>query len=222
MIPGHQLSTSYQDGAGQTLQQVQQPPSVLQVAEHIFDGRLPRLVNRKLQLKKITKEPQAQNSTEKLQLPHYLGELCIYPFGESFLLNCVMLICGTKGGRKKEDHLKRWAGRPIWAHRWWCRPLNYSKKNNFIPVPKSNRPYSLLAADAQPNGGYSCRQSSLKASGQCVWIRKLQVQKVGGGIWIMFAKCERGVQIVRNTRLKKQKSGQSEHAAVDSNGESFS
>lgn len=162
MIPGHQLSTSYQDGAGQTLQQVQQPPSVLQVAEHIFDGRLPRLVNRKLQLKKITKEPQAQNSTEKLQLPHYLGELCIYPFGESFLLNCVMLICGTKGGRKKEDNLKRWVGRPIWAHRWWCRPLNYSKKNNFnLPVPKSNRPYSLLAADTQPKQLKSIRSMCL-------------------------------------------------------------
>lgn len=103
MIPGHRLSTSYQDGAGQTLQQVQQPPSVLQVAEHIFDGCLPRLVNRKLELKKKqTKEPQAQNSMEKLQLPHYLGELCIYPFGESFLLNCVMLICGTKGGGEKK------------------------------------------------------------------------------------------------------------------------
>lgn len=38
----------------------------------------------------------------------------------------------------------------------------------------------------------------------------------------MFAKCERGVQIVRNTRLKKQKSGQSEHAAVDPYGDSFS
>lgn len=99
------LSTSYQDRAGQTLQQVQQPPSVLQVAEHIFDGRLPRLMDRKLEFKK--NQPNKQSSMEEMQLPHYLGELCIYPFGESFLLNCVMLVCGTKGVGKKRGSLKR-------------------------------------------------------------------------------------------------------------------
>lgn len=95
---------SYQDGARETLQQVQKPPSVLQIAEHIFDGRLARLVKRKLELIQNTNNKGAigLKVMEKLHLQHYLGELCIYPFGKSFLLNCVMLICRTRG--EKEGH----------------------------------------------------------------------------------------------------------------------
>lgn len=34
---------------------------------------------------------------------HYLGELCIYPFGECFLLHCVVLICAGKEQRRRID-----------------------------------------------------------------------------------------------------------------------
>lgn len=34
---------------------------------------------------------------------HYLGELCIYPFGERFLLHCVVLICAGKEKKRRID-----------------------------------------------------------------------------------------------------------------------
>lgn len=59
---------THQDSAGQTLQQVQQLPPILQIREHILDGRLPRLLRENsLRLSVCSLHQAARTITQRLQ-----------------------------------------------------------------------------------------------------------------------------------------------------------
>lgn len=67
----------YQDGASQTLQQVQKPPTVLQIAEHIFDGHLARLGTENWSIRKKKKKEESLRCMEKLHF-HITLENCAF------------------------------------------------------------------------------------------------------------------------------------------------
>lgn len=89
---------------------------------------------------------------------HYLGELCIYPFGECFLLYCVMLICGIE-----RREIVRRVSRSIknWSLAVGTVSLMITAKNIVCSIGLFQEPTGLEHWLA--NGDYSWRRCSLKA-----------------------------------------------------------
>lgn len=58
---------------------------------------------------------------------HYLGELCIYPFGERFLLHCVVLICAGK--EKREELIVKNMNRWIKSDARYSQPFKRSSEH---------------------------------------------------------------------------------------------